>query len=142
VCQGQACRPYLAGIPSPRVSLARGAGLLLALFTLAFWQRTAERLGVPPGPRHQRVTRTSSLTMVLRGVFSRAGFETVLKRLDRVFAKSAERLRRGGGAGGGAGPGTQRGGGRGGRGPAGAPPPGPGPGQRRPPAPPDARPRA
>jgi phytoene/squalene synthetase len=41
---GRAFRPYMEGVPTPRLSFARGAGLALLLFTLAFWQGTARRL--------------------------------------------------------------------------------------------------
>jgi phytoene/squalene synthetase len=91
---GRAFRPFLAGIPSPRISFARGAALLMELFTLAFWQGTAQRLGVD-SPRRDRITPARSALLVARGVFSRHGFTDVLVRLDRVFAEQAERVSRG-----------------------------------------------
>jgi len=91
---GRAFRPFLAGIPSPRISFARGAALLMELFTLAFWQGTAQRLGID-SPRRDRITPARSARLVVRAVFSRRGFTDVLVRLDRVFVEEAERLARG-----------------------------------------------
>jgi protein-S-isoprenylcysteine O-methyltransferase Ste14/phytoene/squalene synthetase len=89
--EGRAFRPHLAAIPSPRLSLARGAGLLMALFTLAFWQRTAARLGVAL-PLRDRVTKLRSAAWVARAISSRRGHDAVLARIDRIFAESAARL--------------------------------------------------
>jgi phytoene/squalene synthetase len=89
---GRAFEPCLRGIPSPSVSLARGAALLMALFTLSFWQRTAERLGLELVPRRDRVTPARSVALVARAVFSRRGSDAVLARLDRVFDEAARRL--------------------------------------------------
>jgi phytoene/squalene synthetase len=90
--RGRSFQPYMSGIPSPRVSLARGAALLMALFTLGFWQRTGERLGLELQPRRDRVTRARSIALVARAVFSRAGYDAVLARLDRIFEEAARRL--------------------------------------------------
>jgi phytoene/squalene synthetase len=92
VVVGRAFRPYMAGIPSPRVSLARGAGLLMALFTLAFWQGTARRLGLEIFPNATRVTRMRALQMVARSVSSRRGNDAVLAQIERSFGEAAVRL--------------------------------------------------
>lgn len=90
--RGRAFRPYMAGIPSSAVSLARGAALLMALFTLAFWQRTAQRLGLGSPPARDRMTRAKCFALVARSVISRAGHDAVLSRLDRIFEEEAVRL--------------------------------------------------
>jgi phytoene/squalene synthetase len=88
-----AFRPYVSGIPSPRVSLARGAGLAMVLFTLAFWQRTARRLDLALFPDRELVTTKRGLAQVARAVFSRRGCESVLARVERCFAGAALRFR-------------------------------------------------
>jgi len=92
VVVGRSFRLYMAGIPSPRVSLARGAGLLMALFTLAFWQGTARRLALPIFPDELRVTRMRALRMVARSVSSRRGNDVVLAQIERSFGEAAARL--------------------------------------------------
>ncbi len=89
---GRAFQPFLAGIPSPAFSLARGAALLMALFTLAFWQETARRLGLELHSRRYRITPARSVALVACAVFSRRGYDAALARLDRIFAEAAERL--------------------------------------------------
>jgi phytoene/squalene synthetase len=92
VVAGRAFRPWMAGIPSPCVSLARGAGLLMALFTLAFWQGTARRLGLAIFPDATRVTRMRAFRMVARSVSSRRGHDAVLAQIERSFGEAAARL--------------------------------------------------
>lgn len=92
VVVGRAFRPWMTGIPSPRVSLARGAGLLMALFTLGFWQGTARRLGLPIFPESTRVNRLRALAMVARSVSSRRGHDAVLAQIERSFTEAAARL--------------------------------------------------
>jgi phytoene/squalene synthetase len=94
VVTGRAFRPWMAGIPSPRVSLARGAGLLMALFTLGFWQATARRLGLAIFSDATRVTRWRAFRMVVRSVSSRRGHEAVLAEIERSFNEAAERFAR------------------------------------------------
>jgi phytoene/squalene synthetase len=77
---GRAFRPFMAGVPTPRVSLARGGALLMALFT-------------PIATKGERIHPLASIALVLRAVFSRAGFDAVLARLDRGFEEGARRLR-------------------------------------------------
>jgi len=90
--RGRSFEPYMRGIPSPRISLARGAALLMALFTLGFWQRTGERLGVTLSSARDRIDRVRSFALVVRAVFSRAGYDAVLARLDRIFEEAGRRL--------------------------------------------------
>jgi phytoene/squalene synthetase len=92
VVVGRSFRPWMTGIPSPRVSLARGAGLLMALFTLGFWQGTARRLGLEIFPEATRVTRLRAFAMVARSVSSRRGHDAVLAQIERSFAEAAARL--------------------------------------------------
>ena len=44
---GRIFRPFVAGIPARNQSLARGAALLMILFTVAFYQRAARQAGLP-----------------------------------------------------------------------------------------------
>lgn len=92
VVVGRSFRPWMTGIPSPRVSLARGAGLLMALFTLGFWQGTARRLGLAIFPEATRITRLRAFAMVVRSVSSRRGHDAVLAQIERSFAEAAARL--------------------------------------------------
>src|SRR5262249_9728478 len=94
VVVGRAFRPWMAGIPSPRISLARGAGLLMALFTLGFWQGTARRLGLTIFSEATRVTRWRAFRMVARSVPSRRGHEAVLAEIERSFGEAAEQSAR------------------------------------------------
>ncbi len=89
---GRAFLPFMSGVPSPRVSLARGAALLMALFALSFWQGIAERLGFSIDERGDPITKTNSIGLVVRGVFSRVGFDAVLAHLDLRFADAQARL--------------------------------------------------
>ncbi|MSR46384.1 MAG: hypothetical protein EXS13_04880 [Planctomycetes bacterium] len=84
--------PFMAAIPSPRISLARAGGLLMALFTLAFWQGTAERLALPIVTDRERVTPFRSFGLVVRSVFSRASFVATLVRLEAAFTAAGRRL--------------------------------------------------
>jgi len=89
---GRAFLPFISGIPSPRVSLARGAAMMMALFALSFWQGIAERLGLRIDKRGERITKTISIGLVVRAVFSRAGSDAILTSLDLRFAEAQERL--------------------------------------------------
>ncbi len=90
--RGVAFAPFMAGIPSPRRSLARAGALLMAQFTLAFWQGTAKRLALPIVTADEEVTPTRCIGPLVRSVFSRAGFAATLARLEVRFAASARRL--------------------------------------------------
>lgn len=89
---GRSLRPYMSGIPSPRFSLARGAGLLMTLFTLAFWQGTAETLGLTLHAPRDRLTPRRSIALVVRAVLSRRSCDAILARIDRLFAEGLARL--------------------------------------------------
>src|SRR5262249_32857001 len=82
VALGLAFRPYMEGTPSPRVSLARGAGLALLLFTLAFWQGTARRLGLERFEKSSFVTPMRASGWIVRAVFSRRGCTAVLAQIE------------------------------------------------------------
>jgi len=92
---GRSFRPYLSGIPSPRVSLARGAGLALLLFTLAFWQGTARRLGLALFDESSQATPMRATRWIVRAVFSRRGSDAVLARIEAAFASAEASLARG-----------------------------------------------
>lgn len=98
LARGSAFAPFMAGIPSEGFSLARAGGLLMAQFTLAFWQGTARRLRLPIVAPDERITPLRSIGPLLRSVSSRAGFAATLARLDERFAAAARRLAEHGGA--------------------------------------------
>ncbi len=91
---GRSFRPYMEGIPSPRVSLARGAGLALLLFTLAFWQGTARRLGLAWFDGSSRVTPMRATRWIARAVFSRRGCTAVLAQVESCFSRADASLAR------------------------------------------------
>ncbi len=92
LAKGAAFRPFMAGIPSHVLSLARGAALLMGHFTLAFWQGTARRLGLEIVARGEQVTPARSIVPVIASVLSRRGFSAALQRLEASFAATAARL--------------------------------------------------
>jgi len=89
---GRAFRPYMEGVPTPRFSLARGAGLALLLFTLAFWQGTARRLGLALFENSSHVTPLRATVWIVRAVFSRCGADGVLARIEGAFAHAEAAL--------------------------------------------------
>lgn len=92
LAQGVHFADYLTAIPSPRLSLARAGGLLMALFTLAFWQGTARRLDLAIFAPAERITRWRSTVAALRSVFSRAAAVASARRLAESFAAAGRRL--------------------------------------------------
>lgn len=89
---GPAFEEWLVAIPSPPISLARAGGLLMGLFTLAFWQGTARRLGLAIAAPAEQVTRTRSIAAAVTAVFSRALAARSARQIAQAFAAAGARL--------------------------------------------------
>jgi phytoene/squalene synthetase len=83
---------WLIGVPSPRVSLARAGGLLMALFTLRFWQATSDRLALSIIARDERIGRLGAAVALSRSVLSPTFASDFARRLAQCYACSGRRL--------------------------------------------------
>ncbi len=83
---------WLIGVPSPRFSLARAGGLLMALFTLRFWQATADRIALPIVAPHERVGRLRAACTLLGSIVSRGFAADSARRLARSYVCAGRRL--------------------------------------------------
>ncbi len=90
-----AMRPFVVGMPSRPVSLARGAAFLLMLTTYAYYVGASRRAEAPWSRDEDRVGRLRGAWMFLRVVGSRRATERILaglqERLDRSWNEGAER---------------------------------------------------
>lgn len=91
--RGRSFRSFLDGVPSGRVSLARGGCLLLLLFTLAYYQQAAARAALPSWPEGERLGKARALWIWLRCILSRRYTRRYLLDLERSFEQAWQRSR-------------------------------------------------
>jgi phytoene/squalene synthetase len=77
-------QPFVNAIPTPPISLARGAAILLVITTIAYYMRAAEKAGLPAFHGQQRITRLSGTWTWLKCIFSRRATSDFLRSVDRM----------------------------------------------------------
>ena len=75
-------RIFMEALTAPRISLARGAGMLLIITTYAYYWRAAQKAGLPAFDKHQRITRLGGAFTWVKCVMSRRETSRFLKWLD------------------------------------------------------------
>jgi phytoene/squalene synthetase len=86
-------RPFVEAIPTPRISLARGAAMLLVMTTFAYYWRTAKKTGLPAFHDHDRITRLGGAFTWLKCIFSPKATSAFLKWLEQTVCAAFERCR-------------------------------------------------
>jgi phytoene/squalene synthetase len=86
-------RPFVNAIPTPRISLARGAAMLLVMTTFAYYWRAAKKTGLPAFHKHDRITRFGGAVAWLKCVFSPKATSAFLKWLEQTVQAAFERCR-------------------------------------------------
>ena len=87
---GRIFRPFVEGIPSRSWSLARGSALLMILFTMTFYQRAAQKSGLPVAEWTLR-SRKRAAWVWLRGTLSKRATAGYLHSLETDLAAVFER---------------------------------------------------
>lgn len=86
-------RPFVNAIPTPRISLARGAAILLVLTTIAYYFQAAKKAGLPAFQKQERITRLSGTLTWLKCIFSRRATSDFLRSVDRLARTAFARCR-------------------------------------------------
>ena len=86
-------RPFVNAISTPRISLARGAAILLVITTLAYYIRAAKKAGLPAFQDHERITRTGGTLTWLKCIFSRKATSDYLHSVEQLAQTAFERCR-------------------------------------------------
>jgi len=76
-------RPFVDAIPTPRISLARGAAALLVITTIAYYIRAAQKAGLPAFSDRDRITRLGGTLTWLKCIFSRRATSDFLSAVER-----------------------------------------------------------
>ena len=86
-------RPFIESLPAPRISLARGAGMLLIITTFAYYWRAAKKAGLAAFHQHERISRFGGAITWLRCIFSPQATFRFLRLLEQRFQTAFERCR-------------------------------------------------
>lgn len=86
-------RPFIESLPAPRISLARGAGMLLIITTFAYYWRAAKKAGLAAFKQQERITRVGGAIAWLRCIFSPKATFRFLRLLEQRFQAAFERCR-------------------------------------------------
>jgi phytoene/squalene synthetase len=86
-------RPFVDAIPAPRISLARGAAVLLVMTTIAYYMRAARKADLPAFYRSERITRLGGTLTWLKCIFSRKATSAFLKSVERKVRAAFARCR-------------------------------------------------
>lgn len=86
-------RPFIESLPAPRISLARGAGMLLIITTFAYYWRAAKKAGLAAFNQHECISRFGGATAWLRCVLSPKATSRFLRLLEKRFQLAFERCR-------------------------------------------------
>ena len=82
---------FFMSIPAPRISLARGAAMLLIITPYAYYWRAAQKAGLPAFDHRQRITRLSGAWIWIKCIFSRMAASRFLQWLERTVLVAFER---------------------------------------------------
>ncbi len=86
-------RPFVNAIPTPRISLARGAAILLVITTIAYYIRAAKKAGLPAFHYQERITRLGGTLTWLKCIFSRRATSDFLRSVDQLVRTAFARCR-------------------------------------------------
>jgi len=86
-------RPFIESLSAPRISLARGAGILLVITTYAYYWRAAKKAGLAAFNKHERISRFGGAMTWLRCVFSPKATSRFLRLLEQRFQDGFKRCR-------------------------------------------------
>jgi phytoene/squalene synthetase len=86
-------RPFVESIPAPRVSLARGAAVLLVITTIAYYIGAAKKAGLPAFHERDRITRLGGALTWLKCIFSPKATALFLRWLEQTVEAAFERCR-------------------------------------------------
>jgi phytoene/squalene synthetase len=84
-------RIFIESLPAPRISLARGAAMLLIITTYAYYWRAAQKAGLPAFDKHQRITRFGGALTWVKCVLSRRATSRFLRWLDETVVIAFDR---------------------------------------------------
>ena len=82
---------FFNAIPSPPISRARGAAMLLIITTYGYYWRAAQKAGLPAFGKQQRITRLSGAFIWLKCVLSRRAAARFLSWLEKTVKDALER---------------------------------------------------
>ncbi len=86
-------RPFVESIPAPRISLARGAAMLLVITTFAYYWRAAKKTGLPAFHDTERLTRFGAAYTCLKCIVSPKATSIFLRWLEQTVQVAFERCR-------------------------------------------------
>ena len=86
-------RPFIESLPATRISLARGAGMLLIITTFAYYWRAAKKAGLAAFHQHERISRFGGAITWLRCIFSPQATFRFMRVLEQRFQAAFERCR-------------------------------------------------
>jgi len=86
-------RPFVESIPAPRISLARGAAMLLVITTFAYYWRAAKKAGLPAFHDSERLTRFGAAYTWLKCIVSPKSTSIFLTWLEQTVQVAFERCR-------------------------------------------------
>ena len=84
-------RYFIESLIAPRISLARGAALLLIITTYAYYWRAAQKAGLPAFDRRQRITRLGGAFTWVKCVLSRRATLRFLRWLEETVVIAFDR---------------------------------------------------
>ncbi len=82
---------FIESLRAPRVSLARGAAMLLIITTYAYYWRAAQKAGLPAFDERQRITRFGGAFTWVKCVLSRRATSRFLRWLDETVVNAFDR---------------------------------------------------
>ncbi len=84
-------RIFIESLTAPRISLARGAAMLLIITTYAYYWRAAQKAGLPAFDKRQRITRFGGAFAWVKCVLSRRATSRFLRWLDQTVVIAFDR---------------------------------------------------
>jgi phytoene/squalene synthetase len=82
---------FFNAIPTPQISRARGAAILLIITTYAYYWRAAQKVGLPAFDNRQRITRLGGALIWLKCVLSPRAAARFLKWLEKTVLIAFDR---------------------------------------------------
>lgn len=86
-------RPFVESISTPRISLARGAAILLVITTIAYYISAAKKADLPAFHDRERITRLGGALTWLKCIFSRNATSDFLRSVEQKVQAAFERCR-------------------------------------------------
>jgi phytoene/squalene synthetase len=84
-------RIFIESLTAPRISLARGAAMLLIITTYAYYWRAAQKAGLPAFDKRQHITRFGGAFTWVKCVLSRRATSRFLRWLDETVVIAFDR---------------------------------------------------